>query len=360
MSATIRIIYDRRKTASAERKGSVEIEVYQKRKRRWFATGVQVFPHEWKDGSVVKRSDAVILNLKIQEMYHELVALISDGNYDVENTSAMSIPLCDWIENYIDERKDVTERTKKLHRVTLNAMRRSGLFKSFRDLNTKNLKLFDNKIREHLTMQTSVYNYHKVIKSYIRIAIQLGYMKNDPYMNFHVPKGKSSGIKYLTEEERKRIEELVLTGGMAMVRDMFIFACYTGLSDADLRKIKRDDIVDEDGKLYIVDKRQKTGDRYKLKLLSKALEILERYDYNLNLLSNQKCNQYLKAIAVMAGIKINLTMHVGRHTFATWALRKGVSIEVVSKMLAHTNIQTTQIYAKVLQDEVTKGFEMLE
>ena len=95
-------------------------------------------------------------------------------------------------------------------------------------------------------------------------------------------------------------------------------------------------------------------------LLPKAQEILERYDYDLDRFTNQKCNQYLKAIQVMANIRTHLTMHVGRHTFATWALKKGVPIEVVSKMLAHTDIQTTQIYAKVLQEEVTKGFELLK
>lgn len=360
MSKSIKIVYDRRKVASTERKGAVEIEVYHNRKRKWIATGVHIYPHEWRNGTVVKRSDAVILNLQIQEKYQEIVSVVDEKNYDISNSISINIPLCDWMENYVDSRQDVSEQTKKIHRVTIRSMRRSGLFRKFSDLNVKNLKLFDTLIREHLKMQTSIYNYHKVIKAYIKIAIQLGHMNSDPYIHFPVPKGKSSGIKYITEQERIMVEELPLEGGMAMVRDMFIFSCYTGLADADLRKLTKKDIVKEDGRLYIIDKRKKTGDRYKLVILPKALEILERYDYNLNLVSNQKCNQYLKAIQVMAGITTNLTMHVGRHTFATWALKKGVRIEVVSKMLAHTNIETTQIYAKVLQEEVTKGFDLLE
>jgi integrase/recombinase XerD len=87
--------------------------------------------------------------------------------------------------------------------------------------------------------------------------------------------------------------------------------------------------------------------------------ILKKYKYDLDRLSDVKCNEWLKIIAADAKIDKRLTMHVGRHTFATWALSKGVSIEVVSKMLGHTNITTTQLYAKVLQKSVDEGFGLL-
>jgi site-specific recombinase XerD len=98
---------------------------------------------------------------------------------------------------------------------------------------------------------------------------------------------------------------------------------------------------------------------YSITILPKAKEILERYGWSVPKITNQKCNQYLKAIQSACGIKTKLTMHVGRHTFATWALQKGVQIEVVSKMLGHSSINTTQIYAKVLQQSVDAGFDSL-
>lgn len=119
------------------------------------------------------------------------------------------------------------------------------------------------------------------------------------------------------------------------------------------------DIEEDNGEKYIFDRRQKTDTPYKVMLLPKALEILEKHNYNFSI-CNQMCNKYLKIIALKAGLNKNLTMHMGRHTFATWALRKGVRIEVVSKMLAHADIETTQIYAKVLQEEVDEGFKMLK
>lgn len=125
-------------------------------------------------------------------------------------------------------------------------------------------------------------------------------------------------------------------------------------------KITKEDIQQEGAEFFLRDHRQKTGSEYKLILLPKAIEILSRYDYNLNIITDQKANYYLKIVAAKVGIKIPLTMHVGRHTFATWALSSGINIEVVSKMLAHTDIKTTQIYAKVLQQDVTSGFSRLK
>lgn len=358
---TISIIFDRRRTASKTKNGSVELVVRTKGKQKIISTGVRVKKHEWKNGMVVGRFDAPQLNASIQRKYHEMLALSSNEDFNLKQISINKINVCDWIEQRINTRTDIVDHTKKLHLVALRALRDSNLFHTFNDFTPKNLKLWDDYLRQKgtLTKQTAIHNYHKSIKTYLNIALQLELIQQNPYSRFSSPKGESSGIRYLTEEERTRIEMLELDGTMAVVRDMFIFSCYTGLADADLRRVRKEDIVKEDGQQFIIDRRKKTGTQYKLMILPKAREILERYDYNLDLLTNQKCNQFLKAIQLMAGIKTHLTMHVGRHTFATWALKRGVPIEIVSKMLAHSDIQTTQIYAKVLQEEVTKGFELL-
>ena len=97
-----------------------------------------------------------------------------------------------------------------------------------------------------------------------------------------------------------------------------------------------------------------------LVLLSPAMEILKKYDYVLPIISNQQYNLRLKIVADYAGLDRNLTVHMSRHTFATMCLNNGVKMENVSKMLGHTNVRTTQQYAKVLNAEVEKDFEMLE
>lgn len=363
MKPTISIVFNRRKTASRTKKGAVEIEIYQGRKRKWVATGVTVYLHQWKNGLVVGREDAADLNLQIQAKYQSIIALFEEDEtipldkVSLANKSKGSF--LNWLEQQIEARSDVRESTKKCYWRVLHSLQEFGRIQTFEDLTTKNIVLWDAQIRTHTNTQSTVHGYHKRLKPFIKRAIQLELLKESPYDRFQVSRGKSDGIKYITEEERTIIEELPLTNGMAIVRDMFIFACYTGLADSDIRKITKKDIIRDGDKMFIKDKRVKTGSMYNLMLLPQAIAILERYDYNLDLITNQKCNQFLKAIQVMAGIRTKLTMHVGRHTFATWALKKGVRIEVVSKMLAHTNIATTQIYAKVLQEEVTKGFEQL-
>ena len=97
-----------------------------------------------------------------------------------------------------------------------------------------------------------------------------------------------------------------------------------------------------------------------IKLIAKAMEIYDKYDHHLPIICLEVYNQRLKLVAAYAGINKPLTSHMARHTFATQALHAGVRIEVVSKMLAHADIQTTQIYAKVLAEDIEKGFDALD
>lgn len=362
----VRIIFNRRKNATVKgaknpKRGSVEIEVSEGSNRKWRSTGVRVFLDQWRDGMVQNHLDAMDMNLKIRRLYEEVVSSVrEEGGL----TSACELQygnknFCDWMEEQIHEREDIAPITKSAHLRTVESLRQSGLFNKFSDLSERNVTLWDQQLKKKLNKQSSVHGYHKRLKTYVSKAMHLGLIKESPYRFVRVSKGKSEEIKFLTPEERDRIEALNLSGTLALVRDMFIFSCYTGLAYCDLVRVK-ECLVEEGDEWFIDGSRLKTSVKYRLTVLPKALEILKRYDFDLDRMSNQKCNLNLKAIQAMAGIKTNISMHVGRHTFATWALKMGVALPVVSKMLAHTNIQTTQIYAKVLQTEVSKGFEKLK
>lgn len=364
MKATVRVIFDRRKTATNVETGSVEIEITSNGKRKRLSTGVNVTKKQWNNGRVFNHPQAIALNKTIEQKYSEICRLTNDDDFQIEKLTTSrrnaSTDFLDWMENAIKGRTDIRENTVRQHMVTLHNLQRWGKIRTFKDLTRQNVMLFDEHLKSILNKQSSIHGCHKALKVYINRAIIAGLLEKSPYEGMKISKGKTDSIKFISESERTAIEALPLTGTIGFVRDMFIFSCYTGLAYADMCKVSREDVYSEDGKLYLDDKRQKTGSRYKIRLISKAREILERYDYNLNRITNQKANVFLKAIASMAGIKGNLTMHMGRHTFATWALSNGVSIEVVSKMLAHSDIATTQIYAKVLQREVEKGFELLD
>lgn len=356
----VKFVFDRRKRASKTTNGAIEIEVCFAGQRVRLSTGIGVHQGEWKDGKVVKRLDAQILNKelndKFNDIYETVTQMIEDENVCLdklkeyrfgERRMAQKINALDWIEERINMRP-VRESTRKQHHVMLRALRATKLFYSFKDFTPVNIKLWDDMLHRQLTCQSSVHGYHKRLKPYIAEAIQLGLLEKSPYEGFHISRGRSTARKYISAEERDKIADLELRGGEAKARDLFIFACFTGLAYSDIIKISKEDIQQEGEDFFLRDHRQKTGSEYKLILLPKAIEILSRYNFNLNIITDQKANYYLKIVAAKVGIKIPLTMHVGRHTFATWALSSGINIEVVSKMLAHADIKTTQIYAKVV------------
>ena len=151
------------------------------------------------------------------------------------------------------------------------------------------------------------------------------------------------------------------------MRDIFIFSCFCGLAYIDVKNLTETNIKKSfDGKQWIMTKRQKTNTKVEVPLLPIPERIINKYRGKqkdgllLPVISNQKLNSYLKEIADVCGIEKNLTFHLARHTFATTTtLANGIPIETVSKMLGHTNISTTQIYARITNDKISKDMEKL-
>lgn len=176
--------------------------------------------------------------------------------------------------------------------------------------------------------------------------------------------------EFLSKEELKQFEEANLDyKGYEIVRNIFVFACYTGLSYTDVRQLEENNIVRGiDGNYWIFTQREKNEQPFKIPLLDKALHILDKYKSHselnngklLPVYSNQKINVYIKEIASSLEIFKHLTFHSARHTFATTVtLSNGVPIETVSKMLGHTKISTTQVYARVLEEKISSDMMRL-
>lgn len=154
---------------------------------------------------------------------------------------------------------------------------------------------------------------------------------------------------------------------LEVIRDLFLFSCYTGLAYIDLKQLSAGMLQRwPDGNLWIDTKRQKTDVPVHVRLLNVPLSLIEKYrgqckgDLLFPVPSNQKVNAYLKEIAGVCGIDKELTFHMARHTFATTVtLANGVPIETISKLLGHTNIKTTQIYARIIDSKINADMEML-
>lgn len=217
----------------------------------------------------------------------------------------------------------------------------------------------------------SAFKYIKNFKKVIGICLSSGWLEKDPFINYKI-RIKQVDRVFLNEDDLQKMADKVFsTERLNQVRDIFLFCCFTGLAYADVNKLKRKEIVKGlDGEMWIFTKRKKTDTPSRIPLLPSALSLLDKYEDHpicnnlgraLPVSTNQKMNAYLKEIAGICGIDKPLTFHIARHTFATTVtLSNGVPIESVSKMLGHTNIKTTQHYAKILDLKVSQDMAILK
>lgn len=207
----------------------------------------------------------------------------------------------------------------------------------------------------------------QIFRAVIIKAKNYGWIIADPFANYKI-RMKKVDVGYLTAEELRIIREKEMPiKRLAQVRDIFVFSCYTGLAYIDIKELTTNHIKTSfDGKQWIMTHRHKTKTNVNVPLLSVALNLIEKYKGTTKdgrlfpVLSNQKMNAFLKEIATVCGIDKNITFHMARHTFATTVtLAQGVPIESVSKMLGHTNISTTQIYARVINQKISSDMAAL-
>ncbi len=210
-------------------------------------------------------------------------------------------------------------------------------------------------------------NFNKIIK----LCLANDWLDKNPFANYK-SKVKEVERVYLTEAEiQSIIEKDFKTERLSLVRDIFLFSCFTGLAYIDVKNLTKSHIsFGIDGEKWIFTHRQKTESASKIPILPVTQIIIDKYENHpqcnneyklLPILSNQKMNAYLKEIAGVCEIEKELTFHIARHTFATTVtLTNGVPIESVSKMLGHKNLRTTQHYAKVLDRKVSEDMKILK
>lgn len=207
----------------------------------------------------------------------------------------------------------------------------------------------------------------RIFKRITTMCFKDGKMSRDPFCNYKLKKVKKDR-GYLTKAELERIIDFEPDNKrLEKVRDIFVFCCFTGFDYSTTAALTDKNIAqDDEGDIWIETHRVKTETPSKIKLLDIPLSILRKYElkrdgnYLLPVMSNAKYNLYLKEIAELCGIQKNVTSHLARHTFATTVTYpNGVSIESISKMLGHTKISTTQIYARIVDKTISDEMDKL-
>lgn len=212
--------------------------------------------------------------------------------------------------------------------------------------------------------------YLRCVKNTIQYALAHKWINDDPFLGKKYQRTYAER-EFLTEPELMAMMKLDFseTPRLDLVRDTFVFCCFTGLAFCDIKSLQRDNIVkDSDGNTWIRKSREKTGELSIIPLLEIPRSIAEKYENDpivkatgvvMPVITNQKMNAYLKEIADLARIHKHLTTHMARHTFASLSLSNHVPMESIQKMLGHSDIKTTQIYAKMQDKTVYEDMETM-
>lgn len=373
----IKAVFDRKKKASAITTGVVEIEiVFNRTRRKVLSTGIELYSNQWEDGLVVRHAESKKLNKQINELIrkYESIArsILQEGDEITYQTFSAALERksgkygTDFINFCYDvmDRRGLRASTLRAHKCALEALRESKTIRTFDDLTPENIKRFDMWLKQQDPdrEQPTIYNYHKRLKPYINEAVSLGIIDESPYLRFKAERGKHKPKEALNEEELAAVRALELFDeSLGKARDLFVFCCYTGLAHADMEAFDFSrDVVTVHGFNYIDKQRIKTGTKYYAPILPPAMAILEKYHYQLPHFSQQAYNRLLKCIGALINTKKNLSSHIARYTFATTVLLgNDVPIESVSKMMGHTRIQITQVYAKILNSSIERQAERL-
>lgn len=273
------------------------------------------------------------------------------------------------LKNYFTTKKYIELFLKEKHRTT-------DIYLT--SLNYKFLIDFEYFLRKytpddfHTSMgNNTVMKHIERLRKLIKMAIRYEWLEKDPFISFQ-QKFHRVERGFLSEEELKRIEEKEFSiPRLQYVKDLFVFGCYTGLAYIDVMQLSTGNIqIGIDKQYWLFTNREKTDNPVRIPILPVAMDIINKYKSDMKAIvqnrlfpniSNQKLNSYLKEIADLCQINKNLTFHLARHTFATTVtLTNGVPIESVSKMLGHSTISTTQIYAKVIEKKLGEDMEKLK
>lgn len=378
----ISFVYDRKNKSDKDTKGNIDLRIYYKGKQKYISTGITVYPNEWDGvGEVKNVPEAMEINRTLTDLKRKAYKVINDmldeNKFDLDAVPKLlfaekvEISFLEYIVKRMQER-NVKYNTRKAHGVFYSKLAEYGKIRRFSDINVKNIMAFDEWLHKYTWKekdkyfkevtrsysQASIGSFHKNLKAFIADAIIDGYVSSNPYITgrIKIDKGSSRIDKFLTPAEVKMIRNAKLRlQSLREARDLFLIQVFTGLGYADLMVYDFNQCRNAKDYAVFSGYRGKTGILFTFVLTPDARNILERYNYLLPKMPNQKYNARLKMIAEAADIDKAITSHDGRRTCGYMLLNAGVPIAVVSRVLGHSSIrQTEQAYAKLTDETIAE------
>lgn len=372
----VTFIYDRRKTASSTKKAAVELRITYNSKQKFISTGILLYPNQWKKGIITNCPDAIQISQTLDKLLTDvrqiILNMIEENNIDIntipeklENKRKGILTLEEFFKQRAEVRKYNLEPDSKLrYDRFIKFFFAWGKITTFEDLTDLNIIDYDKHLAQlNLKRSTIWNNYHRFLNSFILDAISEGLISRNPYKWTNIERRRIDSIdKCLTPEEFRRVKNTPMrTESLSRVRDLFVFQTYTCLRYSDLARFDAALIKEIKGMKVYIRKAKKTKKPFTVPMLSPALNILEKYDNKLPIISNVKYNEYLKVVAQMAGIDKPISTHWARHTGATLLINEGVVPQIIKKICGHSTTKITeQIYAKLLDETVVDAVQDLD
>ncbi len=372
MKSSVKTIYNRNKRLDKFGKAPVVIEVYFPitKERKFINTGYKFEPEYWdSEKNCIKKAfpfwrafEQTINNIVYKVESHEY-KLIEEGKHllpeHIDKVLANKQKLTKFIDFYHETmliENHLEPGTRKEHKYTYNLLEQFAPDITLDQVDYKFAKEFDTYLRGLSLKQNTIYKHHQHVRRFFGEAKKQGIITEEPqpaYSNFVSKKEKSDRVA-LTTNDVAALEELKdVAEEMKVFMDLFLFACYTGLRFIDVTTLTPDDIIKQDSLTYIRKKMIKVKKSVTLPVSllfeGKPLEIIEKYrskdrETCFPIYTNQTVNKALKAFAIGAGIKTNLSFHIARHTFGTMLAEKTQNPYLIMELMGHADIKTSMIY----------------
>jgi site-specific recombinase XerD len=378
-SAIYNLVFNRKKQKLLPGdKSLVQIEVLLPgTHKKYIGTNIYLQESEWdvRTRQVINTGNDVFFNKQLSDFVNKLRKLemtVNDAGRiittsDLEqflNSGTAVGSFYEFMKQEATKRNDITVKTRQSHILAAEHLKTNGIV-MFSDLTYSNIVAYDQALRAENKVQTTIHKYHKNLKTYIHLAEKSGLIEygHNPYLKFSVPHGKHAIRERLDDAEIELLSKKeILDPAISLSRDLFLFSVYTGMAYKDVQGLTSSNLREIDGKLWIEGLRKKSGEYYTVYLLPKAVKLIDHYRSGDKIFPTPELhhqNRLLKVVAAACGINKQLTTHIGRHTCATLMLREDVSLKVISEMLGHSQIATTEIYAKLEKQTMRKELDRM-
>lgn len=367
------LVHNRKKNAPAGAAALVQIKCYLGGKNNYISTGVYVTVVQWNDKKkeVVKHENSYQINVALKAKIAKIEGIEYDYitkkiAYDFQTLKNDFLGLSN--DSFLSfckkelQKKDLSQATINNHNATFALLQKyenETETITFQTLTLDWLQLLDKYLLSKNMEKSSIARHHQTIRSYINEAIKKNKIdaKDYPYKHYQI-KAQKADIIHLNELQLNELQKMAENENNIYL-NMFLLGCYTGLRFADIQNLEKSAIENQDYN-YLRKKAQKTGKMTNINISvlfkGNAEKIINSYEEMKPFLqvSNVQINIKLKEIGEKIGVK-DLHFHVSRHTFATQLLQKGLDIVSVQELMQHSDINTTRIYAQLVNDQLNKN-----